>query len=84
MTSSSKIDSLKKKRDTINARIKLLQNREQLKERKADTRRKILLGSYYLDQAKQNDSYDDIVKLMDSYLTRTSDRALFDLEPLEK
>ena len=84
MASASNLDSLKKKRDIINARIRLVQNREQSKERKDNTRRKILIGSYYLDQANKNNSFDDIVKLMDSYLTRDSDRMLFGLEPIKK
>ena len=84
MTSASNLDSLKKKRDIINARIRLAQNREQSKERKDNTRRKILIGSYYLDQANKNNSFNDIVKLMDSYLTRDSDRMLFDLTPIKK
>lgn len=84
MASASNLDSLKKKRDIINARIRLVQNREQSKERKDNIRRKILIGSYYLDQANKNNSLDDIVKLMDSYLTRDSDRMLFGLEPIKK
>ena len=83
MASASNLDSLKKKRDIINARIRLVQNREQSKERKDNTRRKILIGSYYLDQANKNNSFNDIVKLMDSYLTRDSDRMLFDLTPIK-
>lgn len=84
MAASVKLDALKKKRDALNARIRLVQNREQFKERKDNTRRKILIGSYYLDQANKNDSYEGIVKLMDSYLTRDSDRLLFGLTPIKK
>ena len=84
MASTRNLDSLKKKRDIINARIRLITNREQSKERKDDTRRKILIGSYYLDQANKNNSFDAVVKLMDSYLTRDSDRKVFNLKPLEK
>ena len=84
MASASNLDSLKKKRDIINARIRLAQNREQSKERKDNTRRKILIGSYYLDLANKNNSFNDIVKLMDSYLTRDSDRMLFDLKSIKK
>jgi hypothetical protein len=61
-----------------------MQNREQSKERKDNTRRKILIGSYYLEQANKNNSFDSVVKLMDSYLTRDSDRMLFDLLPIKK
>ena len=84
MASTRNLDSLKKKRDVINARIRLITNREQSKDRKDATRRKILIGSYYLDQANKNNSFNDIVKLMNSYLTRDSDRMLFDLTPIKK
>lgn len=84
MAPAANLDSLKKKRDVLNARIRLMKNREQSKERKDNTRRKILIGSYYLDQANKNNSFDDVVKLMDKYLTRDSDRKLFGLTPVKK
>ena len=56
MINTSKLDTLKKKRDALNARINLIKNREQSKERKNDTRRKILIGNYYLEQAKRNNN----------------------------
>ena len=84
MAPTANLNSLKKKRDVLNARIRLIQNREQSKERKNNTRRKILVGSFYLDQANKNNSFDAVVKLMDSYLTRDSDRKVFNLKPLEK
>jgi large subunit ribosomal protein L7/L12 len=84
MASASNLDSLKKKRDIIIARIRLAQNREKSKERKDNARRKILIGSYYLEQANKNNSFDSVVKLMNSYLTRDSDRMLFDLPPIKK
>ena len=84
MAPAANLNSLKKKRDVLNARIRLMQNREQSKERKDNTRRKILIGSYYLDQANKNNSFDDIVKLMDQYLSRDSDRKLFGLKPVKK
>jgi hypothetical protein len=84
MASASNLDSLKKKRDIIIARIRLAQNREQSKERKDNTRRKILIGSYYLELSNKNNSFDSVVKLMDSYLTRDSDRLLFGLKTVKK
>ena len=84
MAPPSDLDSLKKKRDIINARIRLVQNREQSKERKDNTRRKILIGSYYLEHVNKNNSFDSVVKLMDSYLIRDSDRMLFGLKTVKK
>lgn len=52
------------------------------KERANDTRRKILLGAFYLDQMQKNESFKaQIVPKLDAYLTRNDDRALFDLPP---
>lgn len=48
-------------------------------ERKEDIRRKILIGSYYLEKATLDNQLDKLNKLMDNYLTRDSDRKLFKL-----
>jgi hypothetical protein len=84
MSMSDKLDALKKQRDAINARIQLVQNREQSKKRKDDTRRKILIGSFYLEQAVKNNSYSELISTMDTYLTRDSDRKLFELPAIKK
>lgn len=81
---SSSIDNLKKRREILTARIKLAQNREALKERKSDLRRKILVGAYYLEQAKKNNDFEELVKLMDDFLTRDSDRKVFGLKSISK
>lgn len=74
------LERLKEQREKINARIQAAESRAKNSERKTDTRKKILVGSYYLDQAKENNQLGEIKKLMDKYLTRPSDRKLFDLE----
>ena len=51
-------------------------------KRKKDTRRKILIGSYYLEKAIKNNEMEKIKTLMADYLTRNSDRNLFDLPEL--
>jgi large subunit ribosomal protein L7/L12 len=81
---SKKLDTLKKKQDQLKAQIQLLEAAEKTRERKRDTRRKILIGAYYLDKAMEENRLDDIVKFMEGYLNRDSDRALFDLPPLDK
>lgn len=77
--SKEKISKLKKQREVINARIQRMEALETSRERKRDTRRKILVGAYYLDKAKEDGSMDKINKIMNDYLTRKSDRILFDL-----
>ena len=50
---------------------------------KKDTRRKILVGAFYLDQAQGNPiQWAELRRRMASYLTRDSDRQLFKLPPL--
>ncbi len=78
------LDKLKQKRSQINARIQKLEASEKAKYRKQETRRKILVGAYYLQKAREEDSMSVLRKYMDDYLKRDIDRALFELEPLEK
>lgn len=75
----SKLDKLKQKKQALDARIQKIEASHKARERKNDTRRKILIGSYYLDKANKENTFSEIKKLMDKYLTRDSDRKLFDL-----
>lgn len=75
----SPLEKLKEQRRLIDARIQAAEDRQKVSERKKDTRRKILLGSYYLEEAKKNNQWDALKELMNGYLTRNSDRSLFDL-----
>jgi large subunit ribosomal protein L7/L12 len=78
------LDRLKEKRATLNARIQAAEARFKTDERKKDTRRKILVGSYYLDHAAKENNMHEIKEKMKTYLKRPSDRALFELDrPLE-
>ena len=79
---SKKLENLKKKQDQLKAQIQVLESAEKNREKKRDTRRKILIGAYYLDKAVKENRFDEIVKLMSEYLNRNSDRVLFDLPPL--
>ena len=49
------------------------------KERKDDTRRKILVGAYFME--KYQDNMDELTKMIDPFLTRENDRKLFGLAP---
>lgn len=76
---SKKLENLKKKQDQLKAQIQSLEAAEKSREKKRDTRRKILIGAYYLDKAIKEDRFNEVAQLMDGYLTRQSDRELFDL-----
>lgn len=78
--SKSTLDKLKTQREKINSRIQAAEARLKTSDRKKETRKKILIGSYYLDQALKENKLNDVKTLMDKYLKRNSDRTLFDLE----
>lgn len=75
----SKIEKLKKKQEILKARIQLIENREKAKERKIDTRKKILVGSYFIEKYSEDKKEKELTKLMSQYLTRESDRKVFGL-----
>lgn len=73
---------LKAQRAKLDVRIQAAEARAKGSERKKETRRKILVGSYFLEQAQQSNQMDDLRQKMDNYLKRNSDRQLFDLPEL--
>ena len=80
--SKMSLDKLKEQREKLNARILQQESRLKQNQRKIDTRKKILVGSYFLDQHKSDEKFNELTRLMESYLKRNSDRVLFNLEPL--
>jgi len=84
MTKASRLDGLKKKQEQLKAQIQTIEAAENSKERKCETRRKILVGAYCIDKAKTDGSYAELISFMDGYLRRASDRKLFDLEPVKE
>jgi oligoendopeptidase F len=78
----SKLEVLKKKQEQLKARIQKVESLEKSRERKRDTRRKILVGSYFIDKANEEGSLGSLYQQMESYLKRNSDRELFQLVPL--
>jgi len=78
-----KADSLTKlleKKQKLEQQIANAKTRMKKTERAFDTRKKILIGAYFLD-VKYKDNQDELKKLMDGFLVRDNDRALFDLPP---
>ena len=81
---TNKIDKLKQQRKQLDARIQKLVALGSNRDRKRDARRKILVGSFYLDYVEKNNRMEGLKQKLDSFLTRNSDRILFDLPLLEK
>ena len=78
---SPKLDKLKEKQKALHAEIQRVENLEKTRQRKNDTRKKILIGAYYLEKAeKEREEMRVLKKVMDEYLTHKNDRVLFGLE----
>ncbi len=71
-----KLKQLKAQKQAIEAREKTKQKEQ---ERKDDTRRKILLGSYLIKKMQNEANKEKILAELNEYLTEDRDRKLFDL-----
>jgi hypothetical protein len=73
-----------KKRQALNKLIGQETRKENKRQRDIDTRRKILAGAAALDEAERDATYKTaFYKLLDRFLTKPNDRALFEeLPPL--
>jgi len=79
----SKLQKLKLQKEILEARIQKAESLQKNRERKEDTRRKILIGSYFMDKLKKDGAYETIANELNTFLTRNSDRKLFGLTPIE-
>jgi hypothetical protein len=82
---SSKLNRLVEKRDAVNARIKLEQNKLRTGDRRSDTRRKVLAGATVLEWAKRDSEFSSrLIAELEVFLVRDADRELFGLPPRSK
>ena len=83
MDTNARIEKLKERRAQLSNRIARLRNVERAKERKRETRRKILVGAAVIAEAKKFPKTERwLRRMLARRLTRPRDRALFGLEPL--
>ena len=75
-----KLKQLKAQKQAIEAREKTKQKEQ---DRKDDTRRKILLGSYLIKKMQNEANKEKILTELNEYLTENRDRQLFDLPDIE-
>ncbi len=81
--SNPRIEKLLAKKKAIEAQIRREQNRDRARDRKADTRRKILAGAWVLAETEKRPDFKEFVlQQLDRFLRRADERALFDLPPL--
>ena len=71
-----KLKQLKAQKQAIEAREK---NKNKEQQRKDDTRRKILLGSYLIKKMQNEANKEKILAELNEYLTEDRDRKLFGL-----
>jgi len=81
--SLTKMERLKKRQAQINAQIHNEQNKEKAKMRKADTRRKIIMGALALSHMEKDAEFKATCeRLQREGIKSDLDRALFGLSPL--
>lgn len=77
MKTNLTLDTLVKKKEQLEARIQNMKAKEAMQQRKDETRRKILVGSYILDKHQKADSIEKLFSELDKFLFKPYDRALF-------
>lgn len=76
------LEKLKAQRAKLDKQIKQAQQKERQKQRKADTRRKILAGAVVLAHAEKDAGFKThLMRLLDEQLEKPQDRALLELPP---
>ena len=84
-SADERIAELEQQKQQIAKRVARRWTIELTKERKRDTRRKILAGACVLDRADKDPvSARHLKEILDAFLTKSQDRALFDLPPRPK
>lgn len=76
------LETHKKKLDQLNSQIKAKEKRDKDKERKTDTRRKIIIGGLARNHMNKNRSSEfakTLERLMNEYIIKDNDRDLFGL-----
>jgi len=82
--SQKKIEILEEKKARLAAQIQQIRSRESQEKRKAETRKKIILGGVVLGMLGRGERVDknSILEVLASSLSRPQDRLLFNLPPL--
>lgn len=74
----TELDRAEKRYEQAKARLQALRNREATRQRKLDTRRKVILGGALLDLAARDESAAAMVDRLLRNLPRDQDRVAFD------
>lgn len=79
-STADRLQTLRQKREQLDAQLRALEARSKQAERKADTRRKVIAGALALEHYEKNpesEFHRIIFRLLDEYVVRPHDRALF-------
>lgn len=80
MTDKNKIDKIQQRIEQLKEQLKKEKAKENARQRKIDTRKKILLGAMLMHWVETEEFKEaDLLKGLDKFLTRNIDRALFGL-----
>ena len=80
-TDEELLAELEAKKSQLDARIQKKRAAVRTRQRKLDTRRKIIAGALALEHASIDQAFGTTLKrLIDQHVTRPDDRKLFDLE----
>ena len=77
-----KLQILLEKQQIIKNRIASMSSRIRCEQDKKLTRKKILIGAYFLEKYKDDEGR--LVQMLNGFLVRDNDRALFGLSPILK
>lgn len=78
---NKRLQRLEKRKRQIDAQVQKTKARQIRNLSKIDTRRKILVGAFFLQKYSLDGEEDKLVKMLDPFLTRDRDRELFGLPP---
>ena len=80
MTPNSKIDKIQQRIEELKEQLRQEKAKESARQRKIDTRKKILLGAmlmHWVDKGRFKET--ELLEELDQFLVRDTDRALFNL-----
>ena len=80
MPKAEKIEKIEEQMKKLKQRLASEKAKIRNEQKKEDTRRKILVGAYFME--KYQDNMDELTKMIDPFLTRENDRKLFGLAPV--
>lgn len=81
---SRRLERLQEQRWVLEARIKEARAQERVRVRKEETRKKIVVGAYFLDQMEENPALEkQVLDRLRRTLKRTIDRELFGFAPID-